>query len=66
MCFNFKRDSICCISGVNKILTDMHVSRINVLFNIYATNDKMDYFAQQGCSHILTWEINAELCYQEQ
>lgn len=56
MCFNFKRDSICCITGVNKILIYMHVGSINVLYIIYAMNDIIYYFARQGCSHVLTWE----------
>lgn len=44
-CFNFKRVSIYCITGVNKILINMHVSSINVFYNIYAMNNKIDYFA---------------------
>lgn len=58
MCLKFKRDSICCTTGVNKILIYMHVSSINALYNIYARNDGIDYSAQQGCSHVLTWKNN--------
>lgn len=36
----------------------MYVGSINVLYIIYAMNDRIDYFAQQGCSHVLTWENN--------
>ena len=45
--------------GVNKILVHMHVRSLNVLCSIDAMNDRPDHFAQQGCSHILTWENSA-------
>lgn len=58
MCLKFKRDSICCTTDVNKTLIYTHVSSISALYNIYAGNDGIDRSAQQGCSHVLTWENN--------
>lgn len=58
MCLKFKRDSICHNSDINKILMYMHVSNISALYNIYSMSDGTDHSAQQGCSHVLTWENN--------